>query len=484
MGRDSRYHPAMNEWLFGVIGFLAGAAMTVIVLLIRHQRGIQHLRDDAAGARSRAAMLEEQAVGVRSELEAARAQGADAERRREAAERERATITEQLRARQQQFEEQKRLLEEAEKRLADTFTALGTTALQANNRQFLELAQKTFEKLLSDAKGDVEKKQQAIDQLVKPIRELLEKQNLAVGEIEKKRDVAYKGLEEQLRFVAESHQRLNLETSRLVSALRRPEQRGRWGEMQLRNTVELAGMSAHCDFIEQPTTRTDDGGQQRPDMVIRLPGGGSIVVDSKVTLDAYLTALDPDADRAALMAQHARQVENHYKGLSSKQYWSQFERAPKLVVMFMPLESALMAALEQKPDLHADAMRNHVLLATPTLLVALLRAIAYGWQQEDVAANARQIADVGRELYERLTTFTGHFEKVGKGLENAARSYNSAIGSLESRVLVSARRLKDLHATTERDIEVPNRLEQEIRPITAADLLADDASSDGDGPSP
>ncbi len=380
-----------------------------------------------------------------------------------------ARLREQLRVSEQQLSDQKHILDDAKKQLGDTFDALGAKALRANNQQFLELAKQTFEKVLVEARGDVDKRQQAIDALVKPVKELLERQQGALGELEKKREVAYKGLEEQIKAIAASHEKLNSETAKLVTALRRPEQRGRWGEVQLRNAVELAGMSAHCDFEEQPTVGAA-GAVQRPDMVVHLPGGGEIVLDAKVALDAYLSALEDGADRAALAKRHAEQVEQHYRQLSSRRYWEQFERTPKFVVMFMPLESALVAALEVKPNLHTDAMAQHVLIATPTLLVALLRAVAYGWQQEDVARNAREIASVGKQLYERLATFAGHFERVGAALQRGSETYNRAVGSLERMVLPSARKLRELHATTEAEIEAPRKLEVEARAVVAEEL--------------
>jgi len=239
--------------------------------------------------------------------------------------------------------------------------------------------------------------------------------------------------------------------------------------MQLRNTVELAGMVKHCDFIEQPTVRSDEG-HLRPDMVVNLPGGGVIVVDSKVALDAYLDSIETDTDRKESLERHARQVSVHYKKLAHKRYWDQFQRTPQFVVMFMPLESALTAALEVQPDLIAEAIKDHVIIATPTLLIALLQATAYGWQQEDVAANAREISNTGKELYERLRKFVSHFEKVGASLTRANNSYNSAIGSLERSVLPSTRKLKELHATTDDEIEQPNPIEIETRLISASEL--------------
>jgi DNA recombination protein RmuC len=353
--------------------------------------------------------------------------------------------------------------------LKDSFSALGADALRANNEAFLNLATRSLQTVLVEAKGDVEKKQQAIDALIRPMREVLEKHQVALIDIEKKREVAYRGLEEQIKVIAGSHAKLEGTTDRLATALRRPEQRGRWGEMQLRNAVEMAGMTEHCDFTEQPQTDDQDT-RDRPDMIVHMPGRGVIVIDSKVALDAYLDALLAGGDTASAMQRHAEQVEKHYRKLATKRYWDQFEDTPKLVVMFMPMESALVAALEVKPDLHADAMDNHVLIATPTLLVALLRAVAYGWQQEDLATNARKIANTGSELYSRLKKFVEHFTAIGRSIESAGKSFDEAVGSLESRLLPAARELRDLHATTEEPIEKPLTLQVETRQISAAEL--------------
>jgi len=455
----------LTEILWLVIGIaLGGAGVGVVVLLKRG--GVQQ---ELSNARSRAAMLDEQIARANEDIEKLRADMASVDDAREQAERAAAIAREQLKAREQAFAEQKKLLEDAEKKLRETFESAGANALRQNSEQFFSMAKKTFEGLLQQAKGEDEKTKQAIHNLVKPIHELLDKHNTAVGELEKKREVAYKSLEKHIEFIAQSHEKLGSETRKLVSALRRPEQRGRWGEMQLRNACELAGMTEYCDFEEQVQT-DDPSTRDRPDMTINLPGGAKIVVDAKVALDAYLDALQPDADRAAQVRRHADQVEKHYKALAAKKYWDQFEKAPKLVVMFMPLESALVAALEAKPNLHAEAMQNHVLIATPTLLVALLRAIAYGWQQEALAENAREISKVGRELYDRLATFVGHFEKVGKNLDQSMRAYNGAVGSLERMVLSSTRKLKELHVSTEDDIEGPEPVDLDIREFTAAEL--------------
>ena len=353
--------------------------------------------------------------------------------------------------------------------LKDSFSALGAEALLANNQAFLNLATQKLQTVLVEAKGDAEKKQQAIDQLIRPMRDVLEKHHDALTDIERKREVAYRGLEEQIKVIAGSYAKLEGTTSDLVTALRRPEQRGRWGEMQLRNAVELAGMTEHCDFTEQPQT-DDPETQDRPDMIVHMPGKGVIVVDSKVALDAYLDAIQAGGDNSEAMRRHADQVATHCRKLAAKRYWDQFEHTPKLVVMFMPMESALVAALDIKPDLHADAMANHVLIATPTLLVALLRAVAYGWQQEDLAANARKIANTGSELYSRLRKFVEHFTAIGRSIDSAGKSFDEAVGSLESRLLPAARELRDLHATTEDPIEKPPNLQIETRQVSAMEL--------------
>ncbi len=366
-----------------------------------------------------------------------------------------------------------------QKRMEDAFAALSSKALKSNREDFDKHLQTWMKGSREQNTEDFQSRQKKIDEMVKPLKELLEKQGVAVHELEKKREGAYAKLGEQVKQIAEGNKNLNQETHKLVTALRRSEQRGQWGEMQLRNTVELAGMTKHCDYNEQVQT-DDPKSKLRPDMIIHLPGDGVIVVDSKVALNAYLDALQPDADRNAAMKRHAKHVEQHYKGLSSKLYWKQFDRTPKLVVMFMPLESALVAALEVKPDLHADAMRNNVIIATPTLLVALLRAVAYGWQQEDIAANAREISATGRDLYDRLAVFTSHFEKVGKNLNRANVSYNDAVGSLERNLMPGARKLKNLHVTTEDVIETPLPIDVDIRPVTSTELKQLPGSDDED----
>jgi DNA recombination protein RmuC len=473
----------MMVWLLLILGLLVGAAAGAGVAIARAMSIRAALQAELANAQTRSQMLDEQARTHLAEIDRVRAEIDRINQQREAAERQAALTHQQLQAKQQQFDEQKQLLEQAEKKLTDTFASVGGKALRDNNAQFLELARQTFEKLMKEASGDVDKKQQAIDNLVKPIKELLEKQNTALTDIEKKREADKSGLQKHLELIAQAHEKLNTETGKLVNALRRPEVRGKWGENQLRNVVELSGMMNHCDFLEQETFNGEDG-RSRPDLIVRLPGESLIVVDAKVSLSAYFDALECDEPekRAECLRRHARQVADHIAGLADKRYWDAVtkigKRTPKLVVMFVSPESALVSALESNPSLQNDAMSQHVLIATPTLLVALLRAIAYGWQQEDVAANARQISDAGRELYERIGKFVDNLECVGRNLNSATSAYNKAIGTLESRVLVSTRKLKDLHATTEAEIESPPPIEIEVRPIIAPELKSLPASVD------
>jgi len=368
------------------------------------------------------------------------------------------------------FEEQKGMLDEAQKKLADAFNALSSDALRKNNQAFLELARETLEGYNKEAKGELEKRQQAIDGLVSPLKESLLKVDEHIKEMEEKRSSAYAGLSEQVTNLLDTQRRLQSETSNLVKALRNPNQRGRWGEMQLKRVVEMAGMLAWCDFHEQQTT-TSDGAILRPDLTVMLPNHKTIVVDSKTPLDAYLTATEATDDvvRADALKAHARQVREHIRQLSSKRYWDQFESTPELVVMFIPGEPVFGAALENDPSLIEFGVDNKVLIATPVTLIGLLRSIAYGWRQESLEENAQKISQLGRDLYSRIAILADHFAKVGKNLDRAVVSYNEVVGSLEHRVLPQARKFKELQAATSEDIEIIEPLERTTRALQRSD---------------
>ena len=470
----------MDGFLWFIMGATAGlviAGLLVTVVAGRKQASLQRRLSveeaNSAGLRAGNADLEQRIVEARAALESAAGESDAARREAETARIEAARIEADLRVATEKHEEFARGSEEARKKLEEMFKALASDVLQANQKQFLESASAHFEKAQKQIGGHLGERHTQLEEMLKTFREQISEQQKSLKDLEVKREKAYTSIEQHVQRIAESHQSLQQETGRLVTALRRPEQRGRWGEMQLRNIVELAGMSEHCDFVEQVSVEGEGDVRFRPDMIVKLPGDGMIVVDSKVALDAYLDAIETEDEsrRRELFARHAAAVENHVKGLADKKYWNQFERTPKVVVMFMPIESGLAAAMEHKPDLQMKAMQSHVLIVTPTLLVGLLRSIGYGWQQEDVAANAREIAKAGATLYDRLAKFAQYFEKVGERLRQGAESYNRAVGSLESSILPAARRMKSLGTTKSDDLEDPSMIEVETRAVVKDELL-------------
>ncbi len=364
-----------------------------------------------------------------------------------------AALTTELSYEKASFQEKLHLVHQAKKELENSFKALSTDALRANNQSFLELAQTTLEKFQESAKGDLETRQKAITDILSPVKETLSGVDQKLQELEKVRLTAYEGLKQQVADLVSSQKELKNETTNLVHALKTPSVRGRWGEMQLRRVVEMAGMLAHCDFYEQ-TSHTREEERLRPDMIIHLPGKKSIIVDAKAPLHSYLEALEAKdiETKNHKLKLHAKQVRSHILALASKAYWDKFDMSPEFVVLFLPGEIFFSAALEQDPTLIELGAENKVILATPTTLIALLRATSYGWRQESLAQNAKEISDLGQELYKRLADMGDHFSKVGKHLGNAVESYNSTLGTLERRVLVSARKFKDLSATSDKDL--------------------------------
>ena len=358
--------------------------------------------------------------------------------------------------------------------LKDEFKALSADALSATSRSFLELANENLEKIHERAQGDLDARRRAVDTLVQPIVESLVKVDGKLGEIELKRERAYSSLNEQLRGLVETHlPMLHAETAKLVQSLRQPAARGRWGEMQLRRVVEVAGMLEHCDFLEQQWGEGEDG-RTRPDLVVKLPGGRQIVVDSKAPLTAYLDAHDAadDAARAAYLKRHAQLVRSHMTALGRKAYWETFSPSPELVVMFLPGEMLYSAALQSDPELIEAGANERVLLATPTTLIALLRAVALGWREEALARNAEEVAELGKQLYERIGKLASHWTDVGSKLEKTVAAYNASVGTLEGRVLVTARRFKELGVATEgEEIEAPAPVDTVPRALQAPELV-------------
>ena len=363
------------------------------------------------------------------------------------------------------------LLEQAQQHLADTFKALSADALRRNNQSFLELAQSTLAAFQSKAEGSLDLKQQAIDEVVKPLRDALIQVDGKLQVLERDRISAYASLTEQLKSLATSQNQLQSETSNLVNALRAPTVRGRWGEIQLKRVVEMAGMIEYCDFVEQMSVDSDHG-RLRPDMVVKLPNARQIIVDSKAPLQAYLEAMEASDDdiRREKLRHHARQVRTHLSQLGTKAYWDQFQASPEFVVLFLPGETFFSAALEHDPQLIEYGVNQSVILATPTTLIALLKAIAYGWRHERMADNAQNISTLGNELYDRIRVLTGHFVKLGKNLEASVKAFNSTAGSLETRVLVSTRKFKDLGAASGDDIDMVAGIELAPRTLQGATM--------------
>jgi len=353
-------------------------------------------------------------------------------------------------------------LTDAHDRLTNSFKALSADALRSNNQSFLELARETFGKLHQQSADELGKRQQAIDSMVKPLKESLEKVDAKIGEIEKSRASAYGQLSEQLKSLGTAQTSLQAEAAKLTTALRSTTTAGTWGELQLRRVVEMSGMSSYCDFTEQQSA-----GSFRPDLIVRLPGGQQIVIDAKAPNDAYREAANAsdDAVRTVKLAEHAAKVRSHIDALGAKNYWEQFQPSPEFVVLFLPGDQFLSGALQGDPTLIDRAIAKKVLLATPATLIALLKAAAYGWRQESVSKNAEEIAELGRALYDRISGFAEHLDKVGRSLESAGKSYNSAVGAFEGTLLPGARKFAELGAKGAKALPDPAPIETTPREV-------------------
>jgi DNA recombination protein RmuC len=400
-----------------------------------------------------------------------------------AARQECARVGAQLDAARASSAEKIALLEATETRLREAFAALSSDALQRNNEAFLQLARASMGEFREAATADLEGRHKALESVVQPLRESLTRVDSKLQEVEKGRVSTQAQLGEQMRALTQAQQMLQSETSRLSRALRSPNIRGQWGELQLRRVLESAGMIEGAHYELKESIQTEDG-RLTPDAIVKLPGGKNVVVDAKVPLTAYLEAVETDDEskREARLRDHARQLKEHVTRLANKGYWAHFQPAPDIVVMFVPGESLLTSALQEDPSLLEFSMNRGVMLASPLTLIALLRAIAYGWQQETVARNAQEISDLGRQLYDRIAKLAEHFDGVGRSLARAVQAYNGAVGTLESRVLVTARRLKDKGVTAPAEFAQPEAIDHTPRPLGAPELvgLFDDEPIEGE----
>ncbi|HBN21909.1 MAG TPA: DNA recombination protein RmuC [Holosporales bacterium] len=380
-----------------------------------------------------------------------------------------------LESERQRGQEKIDLLEKAQGQLKEAFDAASAQALERNNRTFLDLAKETLGQFHEKSKGDLKGREQAIEHMVKPLQDALGNVDQKLHHLEKTRESAYQVLRHQVTDLLDSQKELRLETANLVKALRTPHVRGRWGEMQLKRVVEMSGMNAHCDFMEQHSYDSDDG-KLRPDMVVNLPGGKQLIIDAKAPLAAYLDAIDArdEASKREHMQNHARQVKKHIMALSKREYWDNVQKAdaPEFVVLFLPGEAFFSAALEYDPSLIELGVENRVILATPATLIALLHAVAYGWKQEALSQNAKEISEAGKELYKRMADMGKHFSKLGTDLNTAVGSYNKTVGTMERRILPAARKFKDLETTSQQiEMKEPVEIDHITRHIQAPELL-------------
>ncbi len=459
-----------------VVGLLIGGVAAGLIVAAVVRRRVRELEAQQAEEFQRRVAAEQRSSRI-PELEA---QVAARDQRIAAMQDEYASLKAEISRLSTKLEEQEKaakeklaMLDEARQKLSDAFKALSQEALKSNSTQFLELAKTNLDKYQEGARAELEKRQKAIDELVKPLKESLTKVDDKLGQIEKER---FTILGEQIKALATTEAELKKETANLVTALREPRARGRWGEIQLKRIAEMAGMLPKCDFVEQESASTSTG-RTRPDMIIRLPDKRNIVVDAKVSLHAYLEAIEAQDDslKKQKLKEHAQQVKTHISNLAAKNYWEQFQPAPEFVVLFLAGEVFFSAALEQDLGLIEYGVRQNVILAGPTTLISILRGVAYGWQQQRMAESAQAISNLGKELYDRIRVLAGHFDEIGKNLNRAAEAYNRAVGSMESRVLVSARKFKELGAATGDNLAEPKTLDARARILQAPETESAEA---------
>ncbi len=459
-----------------ILGFAVGGGLAWWLgrrRLLTEQRAVQdqleerrhevvRLTEEGAAARARA----EQVPSLENALQKRDRQLAELQHQLTEASQRGARLETVIRRDRQAMREKLAFMEDWQTRMGDAYKALSATALRENNQVFLDLAQSALARQLDAARSDLTQRSQAVETMLNPIRDALTRYDQQVLSLERARENAYGELRQQLQTMAASQDLFRRETGKLVKALRVPHVRGRWGEITLKRVAEMAGLQAHCDFFEQPSTAGDKG-RLRPDMLVRLPGGRLILVDAKVPLTAYLDALETtsEKERENHLDRHAQQVASHIQQLAAKSYWAHFDPTPEFVVLFIPGENFFSAALSRNPGLIESGVQKNVILATPTTLIALLKAVAYGWRQDQAAANAENVCRQGRELYERLQVMARHMDQMGKALESCVQHYNRMAGSLERRVLTAARRFEDLGvvADAEPDLAPPRTITQTPR---------------------
>ena len=439
----------MEPWIAGTVGLLFGSVLAWLVL-----------RSRTAALTARLSLMEKELAAGKADL--ARLQQAHTELVTA-----KARLESDLASERKSSEEKITVVTRASEDLRNAFKALASEALSANTASFLQTAEETLKRFQTQAQGDLESRQKAVADMVAPVRESLNKVDAQIQQLEVERGKAYSAMHTQVQSLIMTQKELQSETGNLVRALRTPNVRGRWGEIQLRRVVEIAGLLSYCDFTEQESVTTETG-RLRPDLVVKLPGGKNVVVDAKTPLQAFLDAFETSDEEArrACLANHARQVRDHMKTLAGKNYWEQFDPTPEFVVMFLPGETFFSAALEQDSSLIEQGVLSRVIPASPTTLIALLKAVNYGWNQEKLARNAQQISALGKELHDRLRLLAAHITQVGTGLDRAVESYNKAVGSLESRVLVSARKFAELGASVADDIPELEPIETTARALS------------------